>query len=148
MVIILAAFSGFSCWKTFYEGDSKVSLLLGICALLLAAAVPFACLTLAKPTSLVLTDAGFYMTGVGTIPLVPWRAVDEFVMSKRHYNAGLGVSGHMNGIGFRLKPGQSVDLGWKRHVYMSGVDGEIALNLTTRVDETYQILEQWRRERS
>lgn len=148
VVAIIAALCGLFSWKTLSEGDTKVSLLLGICALLLAAGIPFACVTLAKPTSLVLTDAGFYMTGLGKIPLVPWFAVEEFVLLKRRFHAGHGVTGHVNGIGFRLKPGLSVHVGWKRHVYMDGVDGEIALNLTTTVNETYQILEQWRRERS
>jgi Na+/melibiose symporter-like transporter len=148
VVVIIAALCGFFCWKTLSEGDTKTSLLLGICALFLAAGIPLACWTLARPTSLVLTGAGFYMTGVGKIPLVPWSAVEEFVLLQRRYLAGNGVSGHVNGIGFRLKPGLSIDVGWKRHVYMGGVDGEIALNLTTTVSQTYQILEQWRRDRS
>ncbi|MBU1347255.1 MAG: hypothetical protein KKA16_09925 [Alphaproteobacteria bacterium] len=148
VLAVIAAFCGFLCWKTLSEGDTKTGLLLGICALFLAAGIPFACWTLARPTSLVLTDVGFCMTGVGKIPLVPWPAVEEFVLLRRRFISGHGVSGHVNGIGFRLKPGLSVDVGWKRHVYMDGVDGEIALNLTTTVNETYQILEQWRLERS
>lgn len=148
VVAVIAASCGFFCWKTLSEGETRISLLLGICTLFLAAGVPFAFLTLARPTSLVLTDAGFYMTGVGGIPLVPWSAVEEFVLLQRRYIAGHGVSGHVNGIGFRLKPGLSVDVGWKRHVYMNGVDGEIASNLKTTVNETFHILEQWRRERS
>ncbi len=148
VVVIVTATCGSLGWKAYGRGETSIGLVLAIFTLLLAAMTPFAIVTLFKPTSLVLTQEGFYMTGVGRIPLIPWSAVEAFIPLTRRYNAGHGVSGQVKGIGFRLKPGMSVDMGWKRRVYARGVDGEIALNLTTTVDETYRLLEQWRTERS
>lgn len=148
VVIIAAASCGFLGWRALSQGNMLAAAVSAGCTLFLAACIPLGCVTLTRPTSLVLTDAGFYMTGVGEIPLVPWSAVDEFVLLKRPYYAGHLVALRMYAVGFRLKPGLSIDTGWKSHFHAPDVDGEIAMNLTTTVKETYRILEHWRRERS
>lgn len=145
-VTLAAVACGITAWKAHVDGETFTSLVLALGTILIAATIPFACVTIAMPTSLVLSEAGFRMTGIGRIPLVRWSTVEEFVLLNRDFKAGHGVSGRVRGIGFRLKPGMSVDVGWKRHVYVSGVDGEVALNLTTTVDETYAVLEKWRRD--